>query len=175
MSCKHFRPAHLWNKSVVSALAALIVSGCMTSPHNGKDVGKSTDPVEFYGYVDKPGQTVTIQARKKDTDNWTTIATTVSKTHVIHYGDSKLYFWSIKKVVPKAYWFPQAYGTENSGVTSYRETLVRAITEDRLLATFEVADMEYLVDPDVPAADLWEDYGYSSFVRITADWKHPSP
>jgi hypothetical protein len=43
---------------MVSAPDVLIVSGSMTSPDDGEDVGKSKDPVEFREYVPKQDESV---------------------------------------------------------------------------------------------------------------------
>lgn len=175
MHCQQPHTAQFPNKSIFPLLVILFLSGCMTSPYDREDIGKSSNPVDFHGYAPKPNQKVTIQARRTANDNWTTIAVTYSKTNVVYYDGSEMYPWSIKKVVPSALWEYHAIGTENSGLHEHRSCLVRALAGGDALATFAVADVEYRLDPEVPGAELWEAYGHSDYVTIFADRKSSPP
>lgn len=160
---------------LVAAVCGIVLSGCMTSPYHGEDIGKSTNPVNFHGYAHKPNQKVTIQARRTANDNWTTIAVTYSKTNVVYYNGSTMYPWWIKKVVPSTHWKYYAIGTENSGLHEHRSCFVRAVVDGSPLPTFAVADVETLLDPEIPGAELWEAYGFSDYVKIYADQKSSAP
>ena len=161
--------------ATLALICVLALTGCMTSPYNGEDAGKSTDPVQFYGYVHNPGQKVTIQARRKASDAWTTIGTVNSLPGVVYYGGIAMYFWSIKKVVPGALWEHHAIGTENSGLHQHRSCFVRAVSAGNATSTFAVDNVEMLLDPEVSAEEQWEEYGYSNFVRIVSDVSSTDP
>lgn len=161
--------------ATLALICVFTLTGCMTSPYNGEDVGKSTDPVQFYGYVHNPGQKVTIQARRKASDAWTTIGTVYSSPSVVHYDGIPMYFWSLKKVVPSTFWQHNAIGTENSGLHQHYSCFVRAVSAGNALSTFAVDNVEMLLDPEVSAEEQWEEHGYSNFVRIVSDVSSTDP
>ncbi|WP_045119160.1 hypothetical protein [Haliangium ochraceum] len=102
----------LWTLLHALLIGALLgASGCVTSHENGDYLTEAQlEDSDFYGYLDQPLSSVSMQMFNHATESWTTVASATSQSFGFNYGDMDLYQWSIQgfdfKAVPQwaCYW-----------------------------------------------------------------------
>jgi hypothetical protein len=117
----------------------LVATGCMLDPGDGDSVGPTNEPIRFYGYHDKPGVPVVVEAYMNRPgsyfQDWDVVGRTTTSTTPLNFDGRQWYAWSVQAPLPYLAW-----------VRGYRGG--KATVRSRPNASYQSVDEFYSVVPD---------------------------
>lgn len=124
-----------------------VMTGCMTSPHDGLHIGTTGSEFRADGFILEPGSPVTVQYFHHATKTWKVMDVARSGWLKIEWSGQTWYYWQANNLrIPPGGWFPLLDGQ--------RLARVRTVWDGDSLAAFH-QPFENIWAPNKTMEQMW--------------------